>query len=441
MEIYVVQPGDSVYSIAGRYGISFIKLILDNGLENINSLVPGQAILIAYPSLTYTVKEGDSLKSIADTYGVSLSQLLRNNPYLAERTYIYKGETLTISYNTVGKMTTNGFIFPFVDREILRKTLPYLTYLTIYNYRITSSGDLLSYFDDSEIIQIAKEYGTIPLMMATTFSPEGEPDIESMFNLLLSEEYQEKQINTMLNVIKEKGYYGVNFIFNYINVINQKLYQSFLTKVYNRLSDEGYLVFATINPKINNINNEIYYEKIDYSAISQVVNYIIFLELIWGTNFEPPEPVSSIRNLKTFMDYVTNQIPPEKAVIGMPVIGYDWVLPHIPGISKASALTINSAINLANDVGATIQFDEVSQTPFYYYYSIENGLLVQHIVWFIDARSISALTNLFSEYGLSGTGIWSVMTFLSQLWTVLNTQYDIEKFLPENTDSLNLYVL
>ena len=42
-------------------------------------------------------------------------ELLRNNPYLADREYIYPGELMVIKYqdSKVGRITTNGYAYPF----------------------------------------------------------------------------------------------------------------------------------------------------------------------------------------------------------------------------------------------------------------------------------------------------------------------------------------
>jgi spore germination protein len=429
MNIHVVQPSDSIYSIAEMYGVSVEKLIQDNELESFSGLVPGQTIVIVYPELTYTVQEGDNLLNIANAHGITVMQLLRNNPFLSDREYLNPGETLVISYNTSRKITTNGFVYPYVNLETLKKTLPYLTYISVFNYSASSNGEVVSYYDDLEIIQLAKEYSTIPLMMMTTLTPQGEPNIELAYNILLDEELQDRHINNILNIISTKGYSGVNMVFNYMNTTNQNLYLNLITKLSNRLMNEGYLTFVTINLNMQNIDNEITFEKIDYSGISQVANGIVFLHFIWGSNFGPPSPVSSINNIRAFVDYVTTTVSPDKIVIGKPLIGYDWELPYIPGRSSANSLTLNSALSLARDVGATIQFDETTQTPFFQYDRYNFGAPVQRIVWAIDARSIDALLKLISEYGLDGAGIWNIMVFYPQLWLLINSQYEIEKYL------------
>ncbi len=77
---YVVKAGDSLYNIAKKYGISVDELKKTNGLTT-NTLTVGQELVIpeTSKSRTYTVKSGDSLYSIADKFGVSVSNLKKVN--------------------------------------------------------------------------------------------------------------------------------------------------------------------------------------------------------------------------------------------------------------------------------------------------------------------------------------------------------------------------
>lgn len=57
MEIYVVQQGDTIDSIAQRFGVSATKLFIDNGIIMPNHLVVGQTLVITHPEQVYTVKD------------------------------------------------------------------------------------------------------------------------------------------------------------------------------------------------------------------------------------------------------------------------------------------------------------------------------------------------------------------------------------------------
>ena len=75
--IYTVQPGDSLFVIGARFGISIDQIRLTNGLIETN-IVPGQALLL--PLYTYTVQPGDSYDSIARRTFVSAEALQIANP-------------------------------------------------------------------------------------------------------------------------------------------------------------------------------------------------------------------------------------------------------------------------------------------------------------------------------------------------------------------------
>jgi spore germination protein len=429
MEIYVVQQGDNIYAIAERFGISVDKLGYDNGLVYPYNLVIGQTIVIAYPKQSHIVQEGDTLQSIANSYSVSLMQILRNNPFISDRGYLIPGEMLVISYNTSRSITINGFTYPYIRREALIRILPNLTYLTIFNYAITEGGEIIEYHDDSDVINTAKEYGVVPLLMLTTLSPQGEPNIEIAYDVLLNEEFQDRSINQFINIMKQKGYHGLNIVFNYLNENNQSLYLNFVQKISERLQQEELLLFTTINYDSQERDNSISVEEVDYSKFSIYANGLIFLKFVWGTNFGPPSPVSNINNIRAIIDYATSIVTEDKIVIGKPILGYDWQLPYVPNRTYAASMSIDSALSLAYETGAIIQFDENSQTPYFYYNQIYFGAPVQHIVWFIDARSINALDNVIQEYALNGSGIWNIMIYNPQLWTTINAKFDTVKFI------------
>lgn len=427
MIIHVVQQGDTIQSIAEAYGVSVASLIRDNELEFTNNLAIGQALVIVYPELTYTVREDDTLMSIANFHNVTVMQLLQNNPYLSDREYLYPGDTIIISYTKKGNITTHGNTVPYINKDTLRKTLPYLTYLSVLNYTATDNGEIITYYDETEIIQTAKEYGVIPLMLLTTLTIQGEANVRTAYELLSNEAYQNSLIENILTILRTKGYYGVNISFEYISISNLQSVENFFSKISNRLNEEGYQVFIIINPRISVVGNEIRYETTDYTVLDKIAQNIIFMDYQWAINNNPPSPISSISNIDVYLNHLLEYILPDNIIVGMATIGYDWELPFSAGISAVYSLTPQRAVDLARTVGAIIQFDEVSQTPFFQYSVNSNGNSVEHIVWFIDARSINALLGLVTKYHLLGTGIWNIMIYNPILWLLINSQYEIDK--------------
>ena len=80
-QTYIVQKGDSLYSIAKKFGINVNDLYNYNNLKT-NVLQIGQTLLIPTSSSTtqtYTVKRGDTLYGISNQFGVSAKDLSNYN--------------------------------------------------------------------------------------------------------------------------------------------------------------------------------------------------------------------------------------------------------------------------------------------------------------------------------------------------------------------------
>ena len=78
---YTVQKGDSLWSIANKFGVTVDSLKQANNLTS-NLLSVGQVLIIPSNNLPpsndytiYTVKAGDSLWSIANRFGVSVDSI------------------------------------------------------------------------------------------------------------------------------------------------------------------------------------------------------------------------------------------------------------------------------------------------------------------------------------------------------------------------------
>jgi len=100
---HTVQRGENLYRIALRYGTTVDAIVAANGLANENSVYVGQVLLIpagdqGQPQpggTTYVVQPGDTLYSIARRFGATVDALAAHNG-LAPPYTIKVGQTLSI---------------------------------------------------------------------------------------------------------------------------------------------------------------------------------------------------------------------------------------------------------------------------------------------------------------------------------------------------------
>lgn len=428
MDIHVVRAGETLNDIAQRYGVSPERLAQDNGLADPTRLVPGQTLVILYPRRVVTVQPGETLAGIAAREGVTLNQLLRNNYGLGGDVTVYPGQTIVIDYEQEkqGVLSTNGYVYPFVDRAVLRQALPYMTYLTMFTYGFTPEGELIE-LDDEELIRLAREYGVSPLMHLSTLTPEGNFSSALADALLNNPPVQDILIDRVLETMRAKGYDGLDVDFEFIAPENRQAYVDFIQKVADRLNPEGYIVVTALAPKTSGDQPGLLYEGHDYAGIGAASNAVLLMTYEWGYSAGPPMAVAPIGNVRKVLDYAVTVIEPGKIYMGFPNYGYDWPLPFIQGQTRAKSLSSQEAIALAVRYGVAISYDETAQSPWFRYTDWEG---VEHEVWFEDARSLEKKLLLIQEYGLLGTGIWNLMRPFSQLWLLLGALFDMDQPLP-----------
>jgi LysM repeat protein len=212
--IHVVKSGESLYSIAKRYGVPYEKVVRDNELETPNKLVVGQTIVILEGERQHRVAPGESIYSIARKYGVTANQILAANPQITNPATIKAGQTITIPEKTtkLGTIEVNGYTFPNTSLEIIRKTLPYLTYLSIFSHEVNPNGTLRP-INDEPLIRAARQARVAPLMVITNMEAGGGFSSDVARSILRNEGNQDRLINNVINNLKSKNYYGLDIDF------------------------------------------------------------------------------------------------------------------------------------------------------------------------------------------------------------------------------------
>ncbi len=99
--VYIIQPGDSLSSIASRFGVTLKDLMTANSITDANSITSGSQVII--PGLvgisgvlvTETIGYGDTLKSISRQYQISENYLRKIN-HITSPSELYAGVGLVL---------------------------------------------------------------------------------------------------------------------------------------------------------------------------------------------------------------------------------------------------------------------------------------------------------------------------------------------------------
>ena len=423
MIFHEVAGGETLSSIARDYNTTVSSLILYHGISNPEDLAVGQCIVIVYPETVHTVSYGDTLYTLAERYGVSINALYRNNPQLSRISpVLYPGEKIVIRLENdiIGSFETGGYTYTDTSVPLIDSSMPFMNYLMPFTYGFDQTGALTG-LDDERFINTAKKYGRKAFMHLSTLMPDGTFSDAAASVVLPDPMLREKLIDNTLSEMIRKGYDGLDIDFEFIGAKNAENYVMFIREAREKLSSYGYEVFAALAPKTSDDQKGILYEGHLYREIGEAADAVLLMTYEWGYTAGPPKPVSPIQSVRRVLDYAVTKIPPETIIMGMSNYGYDWSLPYVKGETRATSLSTDDALLLAAKNRAEIMYDTYSAAP-YFNYTLDGTV---HEVWFEDARSIGARLSLVTEYGFRGCLYWNLSRRNVQNLLMINLLDDI----------------
>ncbi len=378
MEIYVVNPGDTVDSIATENGVPVDTILYNNQLEYPYELAVGQALLLS---------KGEGEQG---------------------------GKTVEV----------NGYAYPFIQRDVLDQTLPYLSDLSVFSYGFTTEGDLIfPTLDDTFMIEAALTVGVSPVLTLTPIGPDGRFSNYLITSMVNDPDAWGNLIRQLVATVQEKGFRGVDIDFEYILAEDAEAFAEFVGNVRLAINEIGYPVSVALAPKTSDDQPGLLYAGKNYALLGEAADKVLLMTYEWGYTYGPPMAVAPINKVREVVEYALTRIPAYKVNLGIPNYGYDWPLPFEQGVTAAKTIGNIEAVRIAIENDAQIQFDTTAMSPYFRY--VKDG--VEHEVWFEDVRSMEAKFNLVREFDLRGMGYWQIMKLFRANWLLLSDRFLIRK--------------
>ena len=377
MQIYLVQPGDSLDRIAGFYGTTIAEIAYANQIPYPYPLTTGQALLIP-------VGTGDEQRRV---------------------------------------VTANGYAYPFISPWVLDQTLPYLTNLLVFSYGFTTEGQLVPpEVSDEWMISKAQNSSVAPVLVLTPLGADGRFNNNLIHEVVSSGTARETLTANLLQEMESRGFRGVDVDFEYILAEDRDLFTSFVAELRRRMNAAGYVVSVALAPKTSADQPGLLYEGKDYRGLGEAADEVLLMAYEWGYTYGPAMAVAPLNKVRQVVEYALTEIPSEKINLGIPNYGYDWTLPYVQGESRAVTIGNVEAVQIAIENNVPILFDETARSPYFKYVRDER----EHEVWFEDVRSLQAKFNLISEYDLKGIGVWQVMRLFRAMWLLYANIFYVE---------------
>lgn len=376
----------------------------------------------------YVVKTGDTVDIIADLYQVAAVDIIYANQ-LTPPYPLAVGQALLIpdGNQAAEKIPAriNGYAYPYINPWVLEQTLPYLTELSVFSYGFTPEGELIPpALSVDFMIEAAGRHSVLPILTLTPFGADGQFNNYLIHTVVQSEEAVDALIANLQAAVEEYGYAGVDVDFEYILAEDRDAFTAFVARLTEAMHSIGRQVSVALAPKQSANQQGLLYEGKDYAGLGAAADYVLLMTYEWGYTYGPPMAVAPLNQVRRVVEYGASAIPAEKIMMGLPNYGYDWILPFQRGITRATAIGNQYAVEIAQRRGVPITFDETAYSPTFSYWGSQR---LRHVVWFEDVRSIQGKFDLMDEFSLRGGGYWNVMRPFNQNWAFAAARYQIRK--------------
>jgi spore germination protein len=237
-------------------------------------------------------------------------------------------------------------------------------------------------------------------------------DKDALGAILASSTARARCIRSMVDMLDQGGYDGIDIDFEHAKSSNRDLFSAFVADLGKAVQSRGKVFSVTIPGKRRDLPS---WGGYDYAALGAAADRVKIMTYGYSGTWTdyPGGPIAPTDWIVKVLDYAITQMPADKIQLGIPFYGYDWS----DDGQRAKSVTFSRSGTLLASTGAVVTY-EPSRGESHFEYTT-NG--VKHSVWFSDEQSVAAKAALVKRYGLKGLAIWALGYGEQPVWDALRT--------------------
>jgi spore germination protein len=344
--------------------------------------------------MRYIVQPGDTLYSIARLFGIRTEQIINANPILAENAALSAGQLLEIPVSSRMKMSIdmNGFIDASADPASLQDIFPYLTYLSILCCHVRMDGSI-SYSNDRMLVSAARSAKVAPMMVVSNEVPGVGYSAEIAHAIISDPVAQQTMLDNIVARLKLTEYYGVNINFELVPYEDYDAFAELVRKATFLLHPMGYYVMLTIRTQrvITYIEALFSEPPGDYAFIADR-----FIVRSSELACDPVSNLTTADSVQRILDYTIAPFSSRKILIAYPNCCQVWQAPYQTGQAPCT-ISYSQAALLAGETG--FLYDQQTG-KWHFTFTDEAGL--EYNVWCGNIAGSKEIADLVRIYHLGG---------------------------------------
>ena len=220
--------------------------------------------------------------------------------------------------------------------------------------------------------------------------------------------FRDKLVSNLMDAALASGMDGINVDFEHVKVEAADSYIEFIKEL--SLKCEANDLFLSVD----NYPPASYNQYYNRSVQADYADYVVLMA--YDEHYSGGEEAGSVASLPFVKDGIEGtlqEVPPERAILGMPFYCREWVEKDGElgsfGIEMEKVPNYLSAHDLQKE-----WIEELGQNYAEYTDGDE-----KHMLWIEDAQSLTKKLELMQEYGLAGGSFWRLGFEPESIWTVI----------------------
>ncbi|MGI5839683.1 MAG: glycosyl hydrolase family 18 protein [bacterium] len=295
-----------------------------------------------------------------------------------------------------------------------------LTYIGIFSYDFTPEGTLTG--ETSQALIAEAQSLNIAVLAVITNFVSGEFSPELAHTVLADPERRAVLVEAIYQLLTENNYDGVNLDIENVLPEDREVFTAFVRELSERLRPAGLIMSMAVPAKTGEFPEREWIGAFDYAALAPLNDFLMIMtyEFHWAGG--EPGPIAPLPWMEEVLAFALTQIPADKLLLGIPLHGYDWIVPPPAGFF-ARGVSYRGATSLIEEYEVPVQWDDTAKEPFFFY--VSDG--EKHEVWFQNPNSLHAKMTLVETYGLRGLGLWPLAFAFPAFWAELAGLFTVIK--------------
>ena len=304
---------------------------------------------------------------------------------------------------TMSSRTRVGYV-PYWDQErafdVVRRNLELFDDVSPVWYSLEATGRIVLADPehttvDHRTVRFLQKNG-IRVIPTVTNLRNGDWDAEVVPAMLHDPTAMRTHIRELVELAATENYDGIDIDYEHLRAVDRSSFSSFLQELGAALGADDKVLTTAVHPKTSDVGDDERNRAQDYQSIGAAVDQVRVMTYDYSWETSPPGPVAPAEWVEEVIAWTVTQVPRDKVILGIVLLGYDWADEHGTTIEYKQAQSQAQA----NDVAIQRAGDG---SPWFIYRDSSGR---RHEVWYEDAVSVQVKLDLVSKYDLGGAFFW-----------------------------------